>query len=69
MKVKLFVQDKGVVESLEEQVNTWLAANAGIRIRHITQSSNGGSLERTSKVFISVWYEEGDDPSIAHASG
>jgi len=73
MKVKLFVQDKSgrltdLVAALEEHVNTWLAANAGINIRHITQSSNGGTLD-TSKVFLSVWYEEGAEPSVAHATG
>jgi hypothetical protein len=64
MKVKLFVGDKGLfgrwtgfVASLEERVNTWLADNAGITIHHIIQSSNGGSFD-SSKVFLSVWYEE-----------
>jgi hypothetical protein len=64
MKVKLFVQDKSpfrgwsrFLEALEDQVNHWLAVNPGIRIVHVTQSSNGGSFD-TSKVFLSVWYEE-----------
>jgi len=63
MKVKLFVGDKatsfgrwkGFVAGLEETINTWLAANAGIKIQHITQSSN--SLD-PSKMILSVWYEE-----------
>ena len=64
MKVKLFVQDKSpfrrwnrFLESLEAEVHAWLAANPGIKIVHITQSSNGGSFD-TSKVFLSIWYEE-----------
>jgi hypothetical protein len=64
VKVKLFMQDKSpfrrwgsYLAALEDQVNAWLAAQPGIRIVHITQSSNGGSFD-TSKVFISVWYEE-----------
>ena len=68
MKVKLFVKDKSAfrrwgrfVGELEAEVNAWLAANPGIKIVHITQSSNGGSFD-TSKVFLSVWYEEGAEP-------
>jgi hypothetical protein len=71
MKVKLFVQDKSPFRSwgrfltaLEDEVNAWLAANPGIRIVHITQSSNGGSFD-TSKVFLSVWYEDRADPAAA----
>jgi hypothetical protein len=63
--VKLFVRDKSAfvgwdrfLAELEEQVNAWLAFNPEIRIVQVTQSSNGGSLD-TSKVFLSVWYEEG----------
>jgi hypothetical protein len=62
--MKLFVKDKSSLrrwarfaEELEAEVNDWLALNPGIRIVHVTQSSNGGSFD-TSKVFISVWYEE-----------
>jgi hypothetical protein len=65
MKMKLFVQDKGLMggwrrftEALENQVNAWLAENPGIRIAHVEQSSNGGSLD-SSKIMISVWYEDG----------
>ena len=68
MKVKLFVRDKSpfrrwsrYLEDLEDEVNAWLAANPGITIVTITQSSNGGSFD-TSKVFLSVWYEEGAEP-------
>ncbi len=68
MKVKLFVQDKSpfrrwrrFLAALEDEVNAWLAANPGIKIVHITQSSNGGSFD-TSKVFLSVWYEERTEP-------
>jgi hypothetical protein len=64
MKVKLFVKDKSAfsrcnlfVTDLEDEVNAWLTVNDGIRIIHITQSSNGGSFD-TSKVWLSVWYEE-----------
>jgi hypothetical protein len=65
VKVKLFVQDKSpfrrwgrFLAALEEEVNIWLAAHPEIKIIHIAQSSNGGSFD-TSKVFLSVWYEEG----------
>ena len=64
MKMKLFVRDKSefgrwsrFTAAVEAEVNAWLAANPGIRIVHITQSSNGGSFD-TSKVFLSIWYEE-----------
>ena len=57
MKVKLFVLDKSTLEALEQEVNAWLALKSGIRIVHIARSSNGGTLD-TSKVFLSVWYEE-----------
>jgi hypothetical protein len=69
VKVKLFVRDKSAFRSwgrslsqLEDEVNAWLAANAGIKIIHITQSSNGGSFD-TSKIFLSVWYEESAEPN------
>ena len=65
MKVKLFVRDKSVFQGwaryladMEDEVNDWLSVHPGIRIVHVTQSSNGGSFD-TSKVFLSVWYEEG----------
>ena len=68
MRVKLFVKDKSpfsgwrrFTSQLEGDVNAWLAENPGIRIVHVTQSSNGGSFD-TSKVWISVWYEEGGYP-------
>jgi len=64
MKMKLFLKDKSVfrgwdrfVQELEDEVNAWLAEHPGVRIVHITQSSNGGSFD-TSKVMMSVWYEE-----------
>jgi hypothetical protein len=68
MKVNLFVKDKSAfrrwgrfVGELEDEVNAWLANHPGIKIIHITQSSNGGSFD-TSKVFLSVWYEESAEP-------
>jgi len=64
VKVKLFLKDKSAfrkwdrfVQGLEDEVNTWLAAHPFLRIVHVTQSSNGGSLD-TTKVMMSVWYEE-----------
>jgi len=64
MKMKLFLKDKSVfrawdrfVQELEDEVNAWLAHHPGLRIVHVTQSSNGGSFD-TSKVMMSVWYEE-----------
>ncbi len=69
MKVKLFVKDRSVfgrwdrfLSELEEEVNAWLAGHPGIRIVHVTQSSNGGSFD-TSKVFLSIWYEAGGGPA------
>ncbi len=71
MKVKLFVKDKSSFRSwgryvgdLEAEINAWLAAHPDIRIVHLTQSSNGGSFD-TSKVFVSIWYEEGAQPDIS----
>lgn len=68
MRVKLFVKDKSpftgwrrFLSQLEDEINAWLADSPGIRIVHVTQSSNGGSFD-TSKVWLSVWYEEGDYP-------
>jgi hypothetical protein len=68
VKVKLFVRDKsmiggwgGFLAALEDEVNAWLAVHPEIRIVHVTQSSNGGSFD-TSKVFLSIWYEEGAAP-------
>ena len=56
MKVKLFVRDKSMfvgwrryLEALEDEVNAWLADHPGIRIAHITQSSNGGSFDTSVK--------------------
>jgi hypothetical protein len=64
MKVKLFLKDKSAfrkwdrfVQELEDEVNAWLTEHPGIRIIHVTQSSNGGSFD-TTKVMMSVWYEE-----------
>jgi hypothetical protein len=71
LKVKLFVKDRSVfsrwgrfLSELEDEVNAWLAAHPGIKIVHITQSSNGGSFD-TSKVFLSVWYEDSAEPATA----
>jgi hypothetical protein len=71
VKVKLFVGDKSAfkrwgrfLEELEHEVNLWLAVHPEIRVVHITQSSNGGSFD-TSKVFLSVWYEENTSPEPA----
>ena len=45
------------VLAIEQDINTWLVQNPNIKIIDIRQSSNGGSWA-TSKIFISVWYEE-----------
>ncbi len=62
MKMKLFgitnMNRKEVdVSNLEKDVNIWLEQHPGIKIIDIRQSSNGGSWA-TTKVFISVWYED-----------
>ena len=41
---------------LQEEINAWLAANPGIKIIDIKQSSSGGSVE-PSNIIISIWYE------------
>jgi hypothetical protein len=63
MMVKLFIKDKSSfrswrkdAQSFEDEINTWLAANPGIKVLDIKQSSNGGSFD-TTKVVISIWYE------------
>jgi hypothetical protein len=63
MKMKLFIKDRSgfrswrkTVQDFEDEVNAWLAANAGIKVVDVKQSSNGGSFD-TTKVVISVWYE------------
>jgi len=45
------------VLDLENDVNEWLAQHPKIKIMDIRQSSNGGSWA-TSKLFVSVWYED-----------
>jgi len=61
MKMKLFGRENSKhgleVLALEEDVNAWLEQHPSIKVIQITQSSNGGSWA-TSKLFISVWYEE-----------
>jgi hypothetical protein len=63
MKIKLFIKDRSgfrswrkTVQDFEDEINAWLAANPGIKIVDIKQSSNGGSFD-TTKVVISVWFE------------
>jgi hypothetical protein len=65
VKVKLFIKDKSMFgnfkrmnEDLENEINAWLAENPDVKIVHVQQSSNGGSLD-TTKVIMSVWYEPG----------
>jgi hypothetical protein len=75
MKMKLFLKKESAfrrwerfVSELEDEVNAWLAAHPGIRVVHVTQSSNGGSFD-TSKVVISVWYEDAIKPGAAPDQG
>ncbi len=62
MKMKLFGRENSKhgleVLDLEKDVNYWLEQHPKIKIIDIRQSSNGGSWA-TSKLFVSVWYEEG----------
>ena len=65
MLVKIFGRSAGYSSALDKpanemqsEINTWLAANPGIRIITIKQSSNAGSLE-PSKLWVSIWYELG----------
>ena len=61
MKMKLFGRENSKhgleVLDLENDVNEWLAQHPKIKIMDIRQSSNGGSWA-TSKLFVSVWYED-----------
>jgi len=62
MKMRLFgITNKNKkevdVSDLEKEINAWMEQNPSIKIIDIRQSSNGGSMAST-KVFISVWYEE-----------
>jgi len=61
MKMKLFGRENSKhgleVLDLENDVNDWLAQHPKINIIDIRQSSNGGSWA-TSKLFVSVWYED-----------
>lgn len=65
MKVKLFSKDnplgkKGSNQlALENEINSWLGKNLSIRVISISQSAHWGSFDHT-KLFISVWYEEGN---------
>jgi hypothetical protein len=63
MKVKIFSNGGGyfsklskISSQLEQEINTWLESNPGIKIINETQSSCGGSLE-PAKHIISIWYE------------
>ena len=65
MLTKMFASRAGYFTSpaktatqLEGEINAWLGARPDVRVVHIRQSSNGGSLE-PSKVWISIWYEPG----------
>lgn len=65
VRMKLFIKDKSPFSfwstfqsRLEDEVNAWLADNPGIRIVHVTQSSNGGSLD-SSKIWLTIWYDDG----------
>ncbi len=63
MKMKLFgITNRNKrepdVSSLEKEINAWLEQHPSIRVIDIRQSSNGGSWAST-KVFVSIWYEEG----------
>lgn len=65
MKVKLFARDnmmgkkgKGQFD-LENDINDWLEKNSSIKVISIKQSACGGSFDKP-KLFVSVWYEEGN---------
>jgi len=62
MKMKLFGitnlnKNEVDVSTLEKEINVWLEQHPSIKIIDIRQSSNGGSWAST-KVFVSIWYEE-----------
>ena len=63
MQVKIFSKCGGyfsklskISSDLEQEVNTWLGSQPGIKITDIKQSSCGGSAD-PAKHIISVWYE------------
>lgn len=71
MQVKVFLKKKPFFENtkdfgfgVERDINNWLAANPGIKIREIRQSAGGGSFEPTTTM-VSIWYE---NPADHHGS-
>ncbi|MBT3210164.1 MAG: hypothetical protein HOB05_00425 [Bacteroidetes bacterium] len=64
MKMKLFgkantKKDGSCMTDLENEINDWLKNNPNIEILDIKQSASGGSFHDT-KLFVTVWYEEGE---------
>jgi hypothetical protein len=61
MKMKLFGRENSKhgleVLDIEKEVNAWLDEHPNIKVFDVRQSSNGGSWA-TTKLFISVWYNE-----------
>jgi len=43
-------------QGLEDEVNTWLEQNRGVKVLDIRQSASGGSLARP-QLFVTILYE------------
>ena len=56
---KVETKEPDMAAEIEKDVNSWLEQNPKIKVVDIKQTSNGGSFQ-TSKMFISVWYEEAE---------
>ena len=64
MRVKFFMRGSGYTGSyklehhreLEDEVNTWLEQNPGIKVMDIKQSASGGSWVKP-QFFLTVLYE------------
>ena len=61
MKMKLFqmmnIEKKGIdFSDFEKEVNAWLQSNPNVTVKHIEQSTTGGSWAN-SKLIITVWFE------------
>ena len=46
--------------ALEDEVNAWLRENPNVKVVHIKQSAGGGSWGPVY-IFVSIWYEEGEN--------
>jgi hypothetical protein len=65
MKIKSFsVTGKAAIDSIERQVNEWLAQNPSARVidRHVAMCAGADREdgELVQSIFIVIWYSEGN---------